>query len=146
MSSHDVGIEATVDLPGLHITVSGVPSKVADFVRFVSTYSERPGRSPSPSTGSFELLSEEPSADPISLGRTGLETRDQIASTFSDCPPRFLALSGRLSGATLGGRGRILRAWTAGQWARAVLSSRVFTPEPDTHLGFACQVLRCGPC
>ena len=129
MSSHDVGIEATVELPGLHITVSGVPSKVADFVRFVSTYSERPGRSPSPSTGSFELLSEEPSADPISLGRTGLETRDQIASTFSDCPPRFLALSGRLSGATLGGRGRILRAWTAGQWARAVLSSRVFTPN-----------------
>ena len=129
MSSHDGDIEVSVDLPGLRVTVTGIPSKVADFVQFVSTYSARLGRSPSPSTGSFELLSEAAPSAPAPSGRLGLETRDQISATFVDCPARFLALSGRLSGASLGGVGRVERAWTAGQWARAVLASRIHPPN-----------------
>ena len=128
MSSHGAAIEASVDLPGLHITVSGAPSKVADFIQFVSTYRSQ-GLSPSPSSGSFDLVSEPSAAAPAPGRRIGLETRDQIASPFAACPAQYFALSGRLSGSSLGGRGRVQRAWTAGLWARAVLDSRIHSPN-----------------
>ena len=104
-SSHGEGIEVSVDLPGLHVVFSGSSRRVADFVQFVSSFpAERP-RSPAPSVGSFELLSEvpEPSTVPSRVG-LGLETRDQILDSFPACPPRFLALGNKLSGASLSGR------------------------------------------
>ncbi|CAL1137404.1 unnamed protein product [Cladocopium goreaui] len=61
--------------------------------------------------------------------RTGLETRDQISASFLACPAHHLALGIRLSGASLSGRDRVARAWTAGLWAKAVLEGRVFTPN-----------------
>lgn len=129
-SSHGEGIEVSVDLPGLHVVISGSSRRVADFVQFVSTFpAERP-RSPAPSVGSFELLSEvpEPSTMPSRVG-LGLETRDQILDSFPACPPRFLALGNKLSGASLSGRDRASRAWVAGLWAKAVVDSRVHSPN-----------------
>ena len=78
--------------------------------------------------GSFELLSEVPEAS-AAPPRTGLETRDQISASFLACPAHHLALGIRLSGASLSGRDRVARAWTAGLWAKAVLEGRVFTPN-----------------
>ena len=53
MSSHDDVIEASVELPGLRVSVSGSPAKVADFVRFAASYTADRARSPDPSVGSF---------------------------------------------------------------------------------------------
>ena len=75
-------------------------------------------------------MSEAPSV-PASGSRVGLglETRDQIASTFARCPDRHLAVGVRLIGSSLSGRDRVCRAWTAGLWAKAVLDSRVHSPN-----------------
>lgn len=127
MSSHDDVIEATVELPGLRVSVSGTPAKVADFVRFAASYGPDRARSPDPSVGSFELLSEA-SGLPAS-SRPGLESRDQISASFPPCPVHHLAGSTRLTGASISGRARVLRAWTAGLWAKAVLEGRVPTPN-----------------
>ena len=128
MSCHGDVIEASVDFPGLRVTVSGTPAKVADFLRFAASYPVDRARSPAPSVGSFELLSEVPEAS-AAPPRTGLETRDQISASFLACPAHHLALGIRLSGASLSGRDRVARAWTAGLWAKAVLEGRVFTPN-----------------
>eukprot|EP00435_Cladocopium_sp_Y103_P021640 s1714_g5.t1 len=85
--------------------------------------------SPTPSVGSFEVLSEPPAAPSVAPSRGGLETRDQILASFAACPPRLLALGNKLFGANLSGRDRADRAWVAGQWARAVLDSRVHSPN-----------------
>ena len=37
MSCHGDVIEASVDFPGLRVTVSGTPAKVADFLRFAAS-------------------------------------------------------------------------------------------------------------
>ena len=128
MSSHDDVIEASVELPGLRVSVSGSPAKVADFVRFAASYTADRARSPDPSVGSFELLSEA-SGLPASSSRPGLESRDQISASFPPCPVHLLAGASRLTGASISGRARLLRAWTAGLWARAVLEGRAFTPN-----------------
>ena len=129
-NSHDGETEASVDLPGLRVTVVGAPSRVADFLQYLAGFPSDSGRSPAASVGSFEVLSEVPTV-PASGARSGLglETRDQIASTFTRCPDRHLAASGRLIGSSLSGRDRVCRAWTAGLWAKAVLDSRVHSPN-----------------
>ncbi|CAL1129194.1 unnamed protein product [Cladocopium goreaui] len=129
-NSHDGETEASVDLPGLRVTVVGAPSRVADFLQYLAGFPSDRVRSPTPSVGSFEVVSEAPSV-PASGSRVGLglETRDQIASTFARCPDRHLAVGVRLIGSSLSGRDRVCRAWTAGLWAKAVLDSRVHSPN-----------------
>ena len=57
------------------------------------------------------------------------ETRDSILASFSPCPSRLFVHTGRLSGSSLSGKDRIHRAWLAGQWAGAVRSSRIGSPN-----------------
>eukprot|EP00435_Cladocopium_sp_Y103_P035862 s2363_g9.t1 len=98
-SNHGEGIEVSVDLPGLRVVVTGAPGLVADFVQFVSTFQPARARSPTASAGSFELLSEAPEpATPATRGGIGLETRDQIASTFPACPGRLFYAVARAAG------------------------------------------------
>ena len=129
-SSHGEGVEISVDLPGLHLVISGSPRRVGEFVRFAHTFPAPRARSPTASAGSFELLSEAPDqSPPPSRVGFGLESRDQISAGFAPCPARLLALGNKLSGASLSGRDRACRAWTAGLWAKAVLDSRVHSPN-----------------
>ena len=127
---HGADIEATIDLPGLRVSVSGSPSRVAAFVQYAIAFQADRPRSPGLSVGSYEVVSEAPVPSNHSpQAGFGLETGDQIAASFRPCPDRLLALGNRLSGATVSGRDRAARAWTAGLWAGAVLSSRVFSPN-----------------
>jgi hypothetical protein len=129
-TSHGAVTETSLDFPGLRVVVSGSPDKVADFLRFVAGFSPSRPRSPDPSVGSFEVVSEAPSSA-VSTPGVGLrlETRAEIAASFLGCPERFVALGVRLTGSALSGRERASRAWTAGQWARAVLDSRIHSPN-----------------
>ena len=103
-------LELTCHFRDLHITIAGPPDRATEALQL-----------------SFDLLSEAPSvaAPPRGLG---LETRDQIAATFSPCPEQYLRLGASLSGSPLSGVERIKRAWLAGNWAKAVLDSRVASP------------------
>ena len=123
-------LELTCHFRDLHITIAGPPDRATEALQVLSRHFA--SGSSQPPTGaisesSFDLLSEAASvaAPPRGLG---LETRDQIAATFPPCPDQYLRLGASLSGSRLGGVERIKRAWLAGNWAKAVLDSRVASP------------------
>ena len=97
-------------------------------------HSQRPGSSRA-SVASFSIGSpghEEPSG--ISTASAGSESRADIQATFEPCPGRFFLLGSRLGGSVDLARARIQRAWTAGEWARAVLAGRVGSPNRSPQL------------
>ena len=57
-----------------------------------------------------------------------------LLQVFLPVPKNFLALAGKLGGSNLSGIDRIKRAWTAGQWAKAVVDSRIKTPNRSVQL------------
>ena len=57
------------------------------------------------------------------------ETRDSILRSFGDCPAHFFVHASKLGGSSLSGKGRIERAWLAGQWASAVRDRRIGSPN-----------------
>eukprot|EP00435_Cladocopium_sp_Y103_P051113 s2167_g15.t1 len=125
--NHDAETQLSLELSGLRITVAGPAGVVGEFVQFASAFRSGRARSPDPSVGSFEVVVSTPRAA-ASSGSPGLETRDQIASTFRSCPAALRTLGGKLAGSSLSGVARIDRAWVAGCWAKAVLDSRVHSP------------------
>ena len=128
-SNHDEPIELSLEVGGLQVKVSGPSSVAAEFVCFVSDFRPR-AASPASSLGSFTRVSvgSAPESRPPAVSQTR-ETREQIASTFDPCPPDIRALGCRLQGSDRDCIGRINRAWTAGQWAKAVIAERVFSPN-----------------
>ena len=110
--------EATEALSLITGALAGRPASSAASVDFNST-----GVS---SVGQF---------DQPSFATSGAETRADIAATFEACPSGILESANRLG--ELNGfskRDRILRAWTAGCWARAVLEQRVQSPCRSVQL------------
>eukprot|EP00435_Cladocopium_sp_Y103_P060971 s1879_g22.t1 len=92
------------------------------------------GRGPSPSESdrSFEVVSSAPPSEPG--GGRAPEHRSQILASFERCPGRLLDLASRFPGGRhstccLSSEERIQRAWVAGQWASAVISGRVGSPN-----------------
>lgn len=120
--------EITVRFRGLVVTVSGPPSQASQLVEDLAHLAvRRRPSSPARSTGSFSAVSSVPD-QPTTSSRRG-ETREEIARSFPDCPHHLLSQASRLGGDLDSARHRVRRAWTAGQWAGAVLSSRVGSPN-----------------
>ena len=66
---------------------------------------------------------------------SGPTTRADLAASLPPCPSEWLDRASTLTAAAnLDGRGRILRAWTAGAWARLVLQGVVGTPAASRQL------------
>ena len=66
---------------------------------------------------------------------SGPTTRADLAASLPPCPSEWLDRAGTLTAAAnLDGRGRILRAWIAGAWARLVLQGVVGTPAASRQL------------
>ena len=81
-------------------------------------------------TSEFEVVSPTASAAPaVDRNPRRLETRDEIRSSFSPCPGFWINQSTRLCGSATSGKDRVVRAWTAGQWAKAVASARIRSPN-----------------
>ena len=129
VSNHDGHIDLTLEVGGLRISVSGPSATAAEFVCFVSDFRPTRAASPTSSVGSFTRVSVAAPSEPPEPSVPARETRDQIAATFVPCPSDIRALGSRLAGTDRAAIARIDRAWTAGQWARAVLEERVHSPN-----------------
>eukprot|EP00435_Cladocopium_sp_Y103_P067048 s1247_g29.t1 len=130
-SNHDAGIELHISLPGdLRVTVTGPASsaaRAAELLGHISLFESV--ASSARSDRSFEVVSSvaESVGEPVPRGRS--ETRDSILQSFRPCPDRLLVRCSRLCGSSLSGKDRIHRAWLAGQWAAAVCSNRIGSPN-----------------
>lgn len=127
-SQDDEIIELSFRFRQLEVTVKGPAREASGFLSAVTSGSFAGlAPSPSPSSRSFEVVSSVASPDHSVGGRR--ETRDQILASFPHCPGRLLALSARLGCSQADSEGRLRRAWTAGQWAKAVLEGRCHSPN-----------------
>ena len=122
-------IELSCKIQQLEITIKGPASQASKFLASVTSGSLA-GRVPSPGPSEFEVVS---SAAP-SEAPARVEHRSEIAASFSPCPGRLLDLGSRLYTCTVGNSStspeeRIKRAWTAGQWAKAVVAGRIHSPN-----------------
>ena len=126
-------IELSCRIGELQVTIRG-PSEPATalLLELTSRQRQRPS-SPATSQHSFAVVSEDPGTPAPEASRR-LETRAEIESTFRDCPQAVVAQGARLSGSATSGRDRIRRAWRAGQWAQAVASGRVRSPNRSAPL------------
>ena len=128
--SHHGEVELRVSLPGGIKVVVSAPQESASTAALLLGHISLFEVPASPRTDrSFELVSSAASSARASPGPARLETRDQVAQSFSSCPSRYFQSSAKLCGSFLSGRDRIERAWTCGQWAAAVRDSRVGSPN-----------------
>ena len=131
-SNHDVGIELHISLPeGIQVTVRAPTSSAgvaADLLGYISLF-----QASAPSVRldrSFEVVSSVAESVRNSPPRERpVESRDSILRSFAGCPSRLFVHSPRLCGSTLSGKDRVARAWLAGQWAGAVRSGRIGSPN-----------------
>ena len=142
----DGDLELTCTLGDLRISISGPAGQVTELLRYITLRDFALPAVPSAagSESSYTVVTDLPTAplvvptpkaapaphpDPL-----GGETRDQILSTFPDCPPAWLQGHQKLTGSSRTGADRIRRAWRAGQWAKAVADGRVPTPNRSPPL------------
>ena len=129
-SQDDEVLELSCRLGDLQISIKGPAESATNLLRQLTRSSASAGASPRSLPDSFEVVSsvgsqpEEPIRD----------FRDSIAASFSPCPAEHLRLASRLTGSAVSGEERIRRAWTAGQWAKAVLGGRICTPNRSVQL------------
>eukprot|EP00438_Fugacium_kawagutii_P001506 Skav202552 [mRNA] locus=scaffold2011:394801:395400:- [translate_table: standard] len=117
-------IELSCRYQQLEITVKGPASQATKFLASVTSGSFA-GRVPSPGPSEFEVVDNPGLASSSGRG----EHRAQIEASFQPCPPELLGQANRLSGGNLSPEGRVRRAWTAGQWAKAVKNGRAHSPN-----------------
>ena len=138
----DEVIELSLRLRGLSISVRGPAAEATDFVTSITSSSSlRRAPSPTSTVRSFELVQASP--DPSAIRQ---ETRDQISASFIECPDRALGESIVLGGGRAAAENRVRRAWTAGQWAKAVLVGRIHTPNRSEPLALRSRfyaIVRC---
>jgi len=154
-------VELELDFQGLTISIRGSASTAASFVRNL----ESPAPSSAPGSSARVGFSVSPvrhtpsvveSGSPISVSARGsfhqrsfssVESRSQILASFPSIPQDWLRVAAtRLSGSRHSGEFRAQRAWTCGNWARAVLAGRISTPNRSPSLDIASQfycVLHC---
>ena len=128
-------IELQCNFRDLRVTILGPASQASELLRHIT----RLGRasSPAPTDNSFVVVPQEPdlgSSRPSTISRSPLpgprlETRNEIEATFERCPGSYLSQANRLCGSVSSGRDRVQRAWTAGQWAKAVKERRIHSPN-----------------
>lgn len=128
--SHDGEVSLQLTLAGGFRVVITCPSsaavEAADLVEYISQYQPRAG---SGRSDSFELVSSAGSTSAVPTRATVPETRDSILRSFPPCPVRLFSQSSRLCGSSTSGKDRVQRAWTCGQWARAVQEGRAGSPN-----------------
>ena len=138
----DEELDLALEFQGLRITVRGSAERAASFVQRLAgspehrgvpgpsdlgTGQQLPQRqavSSAPSVASWQEI--KPATPPPRR-----ETRDSIEASFTTCPGHLRLLASSLS-TTSGGwtpEQRLQRAWKAGQWAGAVRSGRVQSPN-----------------
>ena len=128
-------IELQCNFRDLRVTILGPASQASELLRHIT----RLGRasSPAPTDNSFVVVPQEPdlgSSRPTTISSSPLpgprlETRSEIEATFERCPGSYLSQASRLCGSVSSGRDRVQRAWTAGQWAKAVKERRIHSPN-----------------
>ena len=123
-------VDLVCSVGDLRVTISGPPSQATLLLQRIldldsASRASAPDSSPSPSTVVRDFGSQP---------QQGSETRSEIEATFSPCPERFLQQATRLSGSSTSGEDRVKRAWTAGQWAGAVLAGRILSPNRSTRI------------
>ena len=128
LSQEDEVLELSFRFRQLEVTVRGPAREASGFLSAVTSgsFAGFPP-SPSPSSRSYDVISS--AASPDHSGGRHRETRDQILASFPQCPGRLLALSTRLGCSQADSEERLRRAWTAGQWAKAVLEGRCHSPN-----------------
>ena len=141
----DEVIELSLALRGLDITVRGPVRRATEALSLITGALAGLPASASSSDGSFEAVSL--ATEPAPVGPISrLESRAEIASSFVPCPISWYGQASRLAGSDEAVRGRISRAWLAGQWARAVLDRRVLSPNRSEPLDVRSRyyaVVRC---
>lgn len=103
---------------------SGLLPVPVDFVTLLCLTLFELGHPSTESETFFDLVSDVGSVRAPSAARS--ETRESI---LPPCPAKFLRDSSRLCGSSWIGRDRLDRAWTAGNWAKAVLAKRIGSPN-----------------
>ena len=140
-------IEISVVLGPLTVTVRGpaqqAPQLVSDVTRQHSTGPR--SSSPAPSDSQYSLVDlpaprTSRAAPPCSTFSRPLEAREDIERSFDPCPGHLLDSGRRLVGSTISAQQRILRAWRAGQWARAVLAGRASSPSRSEQIDLRARV------
>ena len=127
-SDHDV-VDISIRLRGLQISVSGPAAQATRFVTEITEASQAQSEAGTPA--SFSVLGSEGGSG----RRSRPETRAEIEASFrSSCPGYLLDSTSRLAGTVESSERRIRRAYRAGQWARAVLSGRVGSPNRSEQL------------
>ena len=119
----DEAIELEVEFRGLQISVRG-NSSALDFVRRLSTEGAPDVASSAASAASWEEVGGGGSSHPT-------ETRASIEASFPHCPRHLHLLGNSLSSTSKGWtpEDRVLRAWKAGNWAKATVSGRAQSPN-----------------
>ena len=128
-------IELTCKIRDLEVTIKGPAAQASSFLASITTGSLA-GRvpSPSPTDRSFSVVSSAPPVSTFSRPGRRLEHRSEIAASFLPCPSRVFASANRLGGSRSSAESRLQRAWTAGQWAKAVIQNRVQSPNRSEPL------------
>ena len=125
-------IELSCKVGDLLITVKGPPSSATAFIQDITSRGlPQSGGPRASSEGSFDLVSEAGSVVHPARGR---ESREQIAASFAACPSYLEKEGAKLGGSATIGSERAKRAWTAGQWAAAVISGRIHSPSRSPQL------------
>ena len=129
-------IELAAQFRGLQITIRGPSGEATEALSLIT--GALAGR-PASAADSVGLGSvPEPSVDfstEASFVSSSAEPRRDIPSTFEACPAGVLAGASRLSDCNgFSKRDRLLRAWTAGCWARAVLAGHLQIPVRTPQL------------
>ena len=110
-SSDDDEINLAVQFQGLRISVSGPSARALDFIHRLS-----------PQYPAAQAQPEPESADSAATSQTSAAPA-ATHSVQTECPPQYLALSRKLSAASVHSpEERVRRAWLAGQIARAELA------------------------
>ena len=142
-------IELSCNFRDLQVTIRGPALQAADLLQRIAEapHSDRAARSASPSRSdtSYELVAEDRPRDLAVVPAP--ESRYQIEATFGPCPDQWIAASTRLGGLAALATERIRRAWLAGQWAGAVKSGRIPTPNrtPPLNLRSRCYAVVSAP-
>lgn len=138
----DDQIELAVRFRDLRISIFGPADQATGLLQQITRLRDQPlpvvrTLSPTPTEASFDFVPFVVAEElPTSSHRLPgpVETRDQILSSFEDCPAHFFGQARRLVGSITSGAERGKRAWVAGQWAKAVVAKRVHSPNRTTPL------------
>ena len=128
------GPKASVPCPASPPAARTFPVAPRSPLRFPSATQE-PDRTLSPTRSRASVpVAQDPLQGPRAPAAAAVSRAD-LAASLPPCPQQWLDRAGSLTAsANLDGRERVLRAWTAGSWARLVLQGSVGTPAASRQL------------